>query len=37
MIADFIADFIKGKNKYNFKDAIQNGICFHKAIDNGMH
>ena len=32
-----IADFIKGKNKYNFNDAIQKGILFRKVIDNGMH
>ena len=32
-----IDDFIKGKNKYNFNDAIQNGILFYKVIDNGMH
>jgi acyl carrier protein phosphodiesterase len=33
MIGNLIADFIKGKNKYNYNDEIQNGIRFHKAID----
>jgi acyl carrier protein phosphodiesterase len=33
MIGNLIADFIKGKNKYNYNDDIQNGILFHKAID----
>jgi len=33
MIGNLIADFIKGKNKYNYNHDIQNGIRFHKAID----
>lgn len=33
MIGNLIADFIKGKNKYNYNDEIQNGIRFHRAID----
>jgi acyl carrier protein phosphodiesterase len=33
MIGNFIADFVKGKSKNNYEDAIRSGIELHRAID----
>ena len=33
LVGNMISDFVKGKTKFNFPPGIQNGIMFHRAID----
>lgn len=33
LIGNMISDFVKGKNKYNYKTEVQKGISIHRAID----
>ena len=33
LVGNMISDFVKGKAKYNYPPAIQNGISLHRAID----
>jgi acyl carrier protein phosphodiesterase len=33
LIGNLISDFVKGRNKFNYPDAIQKGIALHRAID----
>ncbi|MEX6690115.1 ACP phosphodiesterase [Danxiaibacter flavus] len=33
LVGNMISDFVKGKKKYEFDEAIQNGIMLHRSID----
>ncbi len=33
LIGNFISDFVKGKDKFNFSKGVQSGIMLHRAID----
>jgi acyl carrier protein phosphodiesterase len=33
LVGNMISDFVKGKNKFNYPLAVQNGIMLHRAID----
>ncbi len=33
IVGNFIGDYVKGKKYLNYPEAIQKGICFHRAID----
>jgi acyl carrier protein phosphodiesterase len=33
LIGNFISDFVKGKDKFNFTKGVQSGIMLHRAID----
>ncbi len=33
LVGNMISDFVKGKKKYEYDEAIQNGIMLHRAID----
>lgn len=33
LVGNLISDFVKGKNKFNYPERIQNGIALHRAID----